>query len=258
MNWSFKQNVDSSPGKFILVILANMANQEGKCWPGIDYLARITELSRRSVFTHMRHLEELGLISQTIRPGDGSGRKSNLYQLAIGQGARAAPCGNVQLTGGQCATDAGQGAAPAPKQSINNQKNNHSCAFPMKRFDEMWAAYPKKANKKQAREIWKRQKLDKIADQIIRDIQARIKTRQWANPQYIPHPGTYLKNERWKDELQQAGADSPIKLPPDNELQKWAKKHGFREANIGESWAAYRQYLETAAKAAVPIIGDNY
>lgn len=248
MNWSFKQNVGSSPGKFILVILANMANQEGKCWPGIDYLANITELSRRTVITHIRGLEELGFITRTVRPGDGlSGRNSNLYQLSMQQSAVTAHSPKVQEMAGQCANDVGQCAALAPKQSINNLKNKHSTSNAL-RFDEWWNLYPRKVERKKSKAIWCRRKLDQMADTIIEDTRTRpTRCASWQGG-YIPYPTTYLNGDRWEDEpIKPKRSDLAGQLPSDDSsLPAWAEDNGYREARPGENYREYRSYLETA------------
>jgi hypothetical protein len=81
---------------------------------------------------------------------------------------------------------------------INNKiKVTISCA----RFDEFWGVYPRKIAPKVARKKWTTLKCDKIADEIISDVKARNAT-EWATKekQFIPHPSTYLHQERWKDE----------------------------------------------------------
>jgi hypothetical protein len=70
------------------------------------------------------------------------------------------------------------------------------------RFDEFWAVWPKcrRDAKKQAMAVWKKNKLDRIADRIIEDVQARIDSGRWGDdPQYILLPTTYLRGERWND-----------------------------------------------------------
>lgn len=68
-------------------------------------------------------------------------------------------------------------------------------------FDDFWAVYPRKVNKKDAASAWKNGKLDKLADEIIADVKLRIST-EWMGQDihYIPHPTTYLHQKRWEDE----------------------------------------------------------
>lgn len=69
------------------------------------------------------------------------------------------------------------------------------------RFDEFWTVYPSKENKKKAKQIWLKKKLDLKADLIIADvIKRKAYHKKWLDG-YIPHPTTYLNGERWEDEI---------------------------------------------------------
>lgn len=69
------------------------------------------------------------------------------------------------------------------------------------RWPEFWRAYPRKVKKKSALAIWRRRKLDAIADVLLEDIKTRIaEDAQWKGG-YIPHPTTYLNQDRWEDEI---------------------------------------------------------
>ncbi len=69
-------------------------------------------------------------------------------------------------------------------------------------FDLFWSGYPKKRKKKTARDIWKRKKLDRIANQLITDVNNRlIRDKRWLDG-FVPDPTTYLNGERWNDELE--------------------------------------------------------
>lgn len=138
MNWAYQQKTGRSTAKSVLVALANQADQNGKCWPSIDYLMNRTEIGRRAVIGNLAFLEEKGLIERVVRGGTGSGRKSNVYTLKMQSAADApSPPKVQQMHKGQCADNdtkkggnvhikQGQSAADAPKQSKNNQlkKNN--------------------------------------------------------------------------------------------------------------------------------------
>lgn len=64
-------------------------------------------------------------------------------------------------------------------------------------FDQFWAAYPRKANRAEAIKAWKAIKPDLSV--VLADLSARVST--WTDPQFIPYPGTYLRQERWTDEI---------------------------------------------------------
>lgn len=83
----------------------------------------------------------------------------------------------------------------------NTQKEQGAKNAP-DRFPDFWKAYPTKRNKKKARDAWKRKRLDAKADEIIADVEARIKKDgQWLEG-YVPHPTTYINGERWEDEIE--------------------------------------------------------
>ena len=70
-------------------------------------------------------------------------------------------------------------------------------------FDEFWAAYPRKDDKKRAWLKFKAIKnLEKIFPDIMADVENKKKSEQWNKNggQFIPMPSTYLNNERWNDE----------------------------------------------------------
>lgn len=64
-------------------------------------------------------------------------------------------------------------------------------------FDEFWALYPRKVARKTAQAKWK--KLGKRKQQAALK---HLKKSPYASsdPQFIPHPTTYINQERWDDE----------------------------------------------------------
>ena len=74
------------------------------------------------------------------------------------------------------------------------------------RFDEFWAAYPKKVGKKAAWNAWKKVKPDtELFDKIMTAIGRAKATWQWQreNGRYIPNPKTWLNEGRWDDEYEE-------------------------------------------------------
>ncbi len=72
--------------------------------------------------------------------------------------------------------------------------------YPAERFVDFVDAYPKFRQKDQikALKIWKRENLDKEADQIIEDVKKRIEI-EWEldKPKFIPMLSTYLNRKSW-------------------------------------------------------------
>lgn len=69
------------------------------------------------------------------------------------------------------------------------------------RFEEFWSVYPAKKNKKKAKEIWKRKKLNSKADELIADVINRTNNDQGWLDGFIPHATTYFNGARWNDEI---------------------------------------------------------
>lgn len=79
----------------------------------------------------------------------------------------------------------------------------------MEDFDQFWAAYPKKVAKADARKAWAQTKdLRPALPVLLNAIQANCKTESWMKQggAFIPYPATWLRGERWEDELE-------VKLP---------------------------------------------
>lgn len=69
-------------------------------------------------------------------------------------------------------------------------------------FDEFWACYPRKEKKPEALKIWRRERLDSKAEQIINDVKLRqARHDRWEDRSFIPLPSTYLNQEGWEDEI---------------------------------------------------------
>lgn len=79
---ALKIKVGNAAKKFVLVKLADNANDDGICWPSYEHIAEMCEMSRRTVIRHIADLEEMGLVSVRSRKG-AKGNDSNVYQLHL-------------------------------------------------------------------------------------------------------------------------------------------------------------------------------
>ena len=132
--------------------------------------------------------------------------------------------------------------AEAYKQETENTTSTAA------RFDAFWSIYPKKVEKKKARAIWLRRKLDVLADLIIEDTTRRSREDANWKAGFIPNATTYLNGDRWEDEIiaerKQDVKPSRLFVPKgDDELVPFAKQHGFPEPTKTETYHAYRQRL---------------
>ena len=102
-------------------------------------------------------------------------------------------------------------------------------------FDRFYEAYPRKVNRAGAQKAW--EKLNPqpaLVDRIMGDIAQRLYEGHWdANKekQFIPHPSTYLNQQRWTDEITPRNGHA---LTPEQAAMKTQKL--IAEIDKEDSW----------------------
>ena len=70
-------------------------------------------------------------------------------------------------------------------------------------FEEFWKLYPKKRDKKKARDKYVRLlKKKDIHEQILEGLKGHLPLWDELEEQFIPYPTTWLNGERWNDEIE--------------------------------------------------------
>ena len=70
------------------------------------------------------------------------------------------------------------------------------------RFDEFWAAYPRKDAKQDARKAWAKIKLnDALFEKILAALDKHTQSKSWLDDggKYIPYAASWLNGKRWED-----------------------------------------------------------
>lgn len=68
-------------------------------------------------------------------------------------------------------------------------------------FDEFWKIYPRKIGVGAAKKAWARVRYQEGFINVVKAAVERAKKSQgWQDMKFIPHPATWLNQERWKDE----------------------------------------------------------
>lgn len=80
------------------------------------------------------------------------------------------------------------------KKDKNIKNNTYSVSF-----DLFWNLYPSKVDKKKAYQLWKTIKPEAYP-LIMKSVEVQKESDQWHRG-YVPHPTTWLRNERWNDEM---------------------------------------------------------
>jgi hypothetical protein len=63
-------------------------------------------------------------------------------------------------------------------------------------FETFYSTYPRKVSKTNAEKAWKKQRC--VLSEVMPSLQKQMKL--WTDPQFIPHPATWLNGRRWEDE----------------------------------------------------------
>jgi 2'-5' RNA ligase len=72
-------------------------------------------------------------------------------------------------------------------------------------FQVFWEVWPKRCAKADARKAWAQTKdIRPELTNLLSAVKAACKTEAWMKDggKYIPHPATWLRGERWEDELE--------------------------------------------------------
>jgi hypothetical protein len=180
LSWGMKQDISTPTTKLVLIVLCNYANADNICYPSEKHLGMIVGVSERSVRRCIKNLKELGLIK--IKPRN---FKSNEYELLL-----------------KDTSDLKQ-RTPVTNNTKVDTKDNRL-------FDEFWKLYPRKVAKKKAEQVFKNKKeKELIIEQLKKHIQ--IWKNQKTEITFIPHPATWLYQERYKDRLLKIGLVSNTK-----------------------------------------------
>ena len=67
LDWAWRQDCPNATSKLVLIALADKANDDGECWPGMEHVARMVGISTRQVSTHLQRLEDVGLLARKRR-----------------------------------------------------------------------------------------------------------------------------------------------------------------------------------------------
>ena len=126
MNWAWEQPIYHPAQKLTLLAIADRANDDGDCWPGIASLEAKCSIPRRTLIRALAALETGGYLTIQHRAGNGSGRKTNQYRLNCtpivdGQSATVALRGQSAKSGeAKCQIREGKVPKPGIGQSAKS------------------------------------------------------------------------------------------------------------------------------------------
>ena len=225
--------------KLVLIALADMADDDGICWPAMKKVAKKSLCSKRTAQRAIGRFEDMQILSKTERPKEQKRNDSNLYQLdfmalihmtnSVLKGDTVSPTGRqgdthrgdtVSPTGRQGDTQVGDTVTP---ETINKEPTNRTYQEPItgtsaasvaasetagELFEQFRAAYPasrRKTEVKQARSQFTAALKKVDSPQVLIDAAAAYANYcqvQGTEPRYIKGMWRWLRDERWMDEYE--------------------------------------------------------
>lgn len=200
INWAYEQDV-SIKLKFLLVTMANYADESHSCFPSQKLLAKMTSQSERTVRDQIQQLKEAGLVVVQERRDPITMRRLSDRYLLLVDGPPATSTSTVADAPRRQETStyrqAAAGIEEPPVRTISDIHTPRASDF-----DQAWEAWPKKVDKKLS-EMRFKQAIRKIP---VAELVAEIRRHGEAyalhrEKEFTPSLATWLHRERWTDEL---------------------------------------------------------
>ena len=181
LNNALKVEGYTPTAKFVLIILANYADEFGCCYPSHRHIADIIGLKdTKGVAKYINEFEKDGFLVKQKRKNEDGGFTSNRYILNIG----------IQNPMG----------VRTIRERVSEPHNTKEDTKDNRLFEEFWKIYPRRIAKKKARQIFEKHK---DQERIIEGAKRFAVLNNKTDEKFIPHPTTWLNGERWNDEMKQ-------------------------------------------------------
>lgn len=146
LNWAFGLEIEPQL-KFTVVALANRADEEGMCYPGVRWIMKKTCYAESTVRTHLKELQSRRLLTKHEQHRPDGGQSTNQYRLSmlqpglrldppsesVGGGAKAGP-GGAKNNSGAVQKLKGVGSESGPHKTKDlNVSNKKERPAPLRR-----------------------------------------------------------------------------------------------------------------------------
>lgn len=234
ITWAYRQAIANAAMKFVLLALADMADEDNSCYPGQSKLAVMTGQSARTVRRHLADLEAGGFIARARRFDERGHRTSDRYVLPLkglpvnlttGQSDHRSNQPEVNLASGQSVptskgtTAADKGETNRPDRPLVKLATGQIDQVTQRRdisktqspkppsstrdpgFVRFWDAYPRRVGKAEAfRKFQGALRRGADLEAIIAGAQRYAAANRGTEDRFIAHPATWLHHGRWEDE----------------------------------------------------------
>ncbi|MDN6780014.1 MAG: helix-turn-helix domain-containing protein [Lactobacillus sp.] len=253
--------------------LTALANERGYCWATNQYFASLYNVSKRTIISWMKQLEKRKYIKIQVfyKPDSKIVDRRHIYILPFPTDTEFyTPSEENFITYGKNHHEGGEENFTTPGEEnftenntlINNTKNNtlnkknsvEPSSTMSELFEKVWKTYPKKTNKKKAREQFlKKFKTEEDLESFkkgYKDYLAYIKLNDWYHPQELFR---WIHDDRYNDEYDLSQTNklpAYSKVPMRQEkLPEWANNQKQEEEKLSSEEQAeldrqIKEYLE--------------
>ena len=188
-------DISASAVRVYGVLRRHADKDDGTCYPGRARIAELGRMAPRTVDKAIDELIGIGALRVQSRhdPENSKKQLSNQYTVLTPSKNCTTPLAN---------------SAPPPSKNCSvtrviepeseNQRTYDQLAVDQA-FDTFWNNYPRKVGRKKCAQWWNRhqQHANKILDTL--DAWCQYWAQTVTDNRYIPHPYTWLNQERWND-----------------------------------------------------------
>lgn len=210
LNWTegvFRNSRHTGTDLLLMLILADSADRDtGACYPSVKTIARLMRSSERNVQLRLKALRDSGEIMVRYQK---SPYGTNLYVLnrsLLGGEAEFTPYAQetqgVKPTSSPKSTGGVKRTSPKPlvrkeqkkKEKIQKEKSA------VIDFSDWYTSYPRKVGRQRAVTAWE-SLTDEERALAVAAMPSHLAFYADKEPEYIPHPASWLNGKRWQDEL---------------------------------------------------------
>lgn len=248
--------------------LTALANEKGYCWATNQYFANLYNVSKRTIISWLKQLEERNYIKMQIfyKPNSKMVDRRHIYILPYPTDTEFyTPSEENFITYGKNHQEGDEENFTTPSEEnftenntlINNTKNNTKNIYSVEQsstmselFEKVWKTYPKKTNKKKAKEQFlKKIKSDEDFERFKTGYKAYlkyIKLNDWYHPQELFR---WIRDERFNDEYDLSETTTQVRYtnPPvrQEQLPDWVNEPKQEEEKLSpEEQAALKRQIQ--------------
>lgn len=185
-----------------------LCNKEGYCWATNKYFAELYSVHKNTVSDWIGKLVLANHITIKLIYNEGTREVKYRYIRLCGEGINEKVNSPIPIK-----TEDNNTSISTTVNTTSNTSNWLSKQN-SEQFEHFWSVYPRKVGKAMARKAWLKMVLSEdISRAIATNIEQRVLLGEWSDVKFIPHPSTYLNQERWDDDLQASDQNNMPQKP---------------------------------------------